>query len=138
MSFSFPYKGPIPPWTNAPINAQFYKPSVFVISDITLGLTTIVTTSLNNNYVVGQEIRLTIPPTFGCRQLNGQSGFVISIPSANQVQVSINSVNADQFTSSSATTKPQIAAIGDINNGAQNTSANNTSVFIPGSFINIS
>lgn len=131
---------PIPAYQNAPIQSQFYEPSRFVISGVTLGQTTIVTTSVDQNYVIGQEVRLLIPSSFGCTQLNMQKGYVLSIPSSNQVEVSIDSsVNVDAFTSSSATTKPQILAIGDINQGQINSNGRkNTGTYIPGSFINIS
>jgi len=131
---------PIPANQNEPIHAEYYLPTQFFISAITLGLTTIVTTTVNLNYVIGQEIRLIIPPTFGCRQLNGQTGFVISIPQTNQVEVSIDSSkNVDAFIASTATTQAQILAIGTINTGATNTQGDvNNTTFIPGSFINIS
>ena len=84
---------PIPAYQNLPIEAQFYKPSRFVISDIALGAQTTVTTTEDMNYVIGQQIRLIIPPTFGCRGLNEQSGFVIALSlQANQVAVDIYSV----------------------------------------------
>ena len=132
--------GPVPPWNNPIPTPQNFQPSRFVISNITLGITTIVTTSVNNNYVVGQEVRLLIPASFGCRQLNGQSGFVISLPAPNQVEISIDSYqNVDQFISSSALTKPQIVAIGDVNTGIiSSTGPRIPSTNIPGSFINIS
>lgn len=131
---------PIPPYQNLPINSNFYQPGQFFISGVTLGVTTTITTTANMNYVVGQEIRLLIPPTFGCRQLNNQTGFVISIPVANQVTVSIDSSkNVDAFTSSSATTQPQILAIGDVNLGQTNSNGlNNQTTYVPGAFINIS
>lgn len=130
---------PIPPYSNVPINAEFYEPSQFFISAITLGNPTVITTTVNNNYVVGQLVRLIIPPTFGTRQLNEQTAYVVSIPASNQVAVSINSLNYDSFISSSSTTQPQILAIGDINSGTTNNSGrSNTGTFIPGSFINIS
>lgn len=139
MSFSFPYPGPVPPYTNVPIEPQFYEPSRFVISNITLGITTTVTTSVNHNYVVGQEVRLLIPGSFGTYQLNEQTGIVISIPASNQVELNINSVGFSSFISSSATTQAQILAIGDVNSGVTNASGrSNVGTFIPGSFIDIS
>lgn len=131
---------PIPPYANLPIQAQFYQPSRFVISAITLGATTTVTTSVDDNYVIGQAVRLIIPPTFGCRQLNESTGFVISLPASNQVEIDINSSqNVDPFIASSAATQAQILAIGDTNTGQINTNGiNSTLSFIPGSFINIS
>ena len=131
---------PIPPYQNVPIHSEYYIPTRFFISAITLGATTTITTIVDLNYVIGQEIRLIIPPTFGCRQLNGKTGFVITIPQSNQVIVSINSSqNVDPFILSSATTQAQILAIGDINTGPTNTQGNvNNTTYIPGSFINIS
>ena len=92
------------------------------------------------NYVVGQECRLIIPPTFGCRQLNNQTGFVLSLPAPDQVVLSIDSSkNVDPYTSSSATTVAQILAIGDVNTGPTNAQGNMvTSTLVPGSFQNIS
>ncbi len=135
-----PIVGPIPPYSNPPIEPQFYQPSRFVISNVTLGQTTVVTTTLDMNYVIGQLVRLIIPSSFGCRQLNEQQGFVIAIPALNQVELSIDSsVNVDPYIASSATTQAQILAIGDINSGiisSNGRSVNSTN--IPGSFINIS
>lgn len=138
MSF---FSGPTPPYNNPPIQPQFYQPSMFFISGINRGQTTLVTTSVNNNYVVGQLVRLLIPPTFGCVQLNESSGLVLSIPSPNQVEVEIDSSrNVDQFISASAArTLPQILAIGDVNSGIiSSTGPTIPSTNIPGSFINIS
>jgi hypothetical protein len=131
---------PIPLYQNLPIRAEDYQPRRFFISAISLGLTTTVTTTLDMNYVVGQEIRLIIPPPFGCRQLNGQTGFVIEMPSLNSVIVSIDSsTNVDPFILSSYTTKAQILAIGDVNTGyVTSTGPYVPLVAIPGSFINIS
>ena len=133
--------GPIAPESNPPINPQYYQPSVFFISEITLGPTTTVTTSVNHNYVIGQNVRLLIPQFWGAAQLNGQQGLVISIPSADEVILNIYSVGVDAFISSPiyGATKPQIIAIGDNNSGPINASGRfSTSTIIPGSFINIS
>jgi len=130
---------PIPPYSNVPIEPQYYKPNVFFISAITLGLTTIITTTINNNYVIGQEVRLIIPPLFGTRQLNGQSGFVIAIPNPNQVTLSIPSVGYDSFKIFTTGTQAQILAIGDVNTGYINPNGQGY-IFptIPGAFKNIS
>jgi hypothetical protein len=136
--------GPIAPYSNVPIEPQFYQPSQFVITAISLGATTAITMAngTNNvapNYVIGQEVRLIIPPSFGSRQLNGQSGYVLSIPSANQVELAINSIGVDSFILSSDPTQAQILAIGDISSGPINSSGRvNQGTFIPGSFINVS
>lgn len=130
---------PIPAYSNVPIQDQFYQPSRFEISNVTLGLTTTITTTEDMNYVVGQLVRLIIPQTFGCRHLNERQGYVISIPSSNQVVLDINSSEGNPYIASLAITKSQIIAIGDINSGAQNSSGpTNTTTYVPGSFINIS
>lgn len=95
---------PIAPENNPPITPQYYQPNRFIISSITNGQTTIVTTSVNHNYVVGQEVRLIIPSTYGARQLNETKGLVLSIPAPNQVVLNINSSNADSFISTNVQT----------------------------------
>ncbi len=131
---------PIPAFSNPPIQPQFYQPKVFVISNVVLGRTTTVTTTLDMDYVIGQLVRLIIPPTFGCRQLDEVEGYVIYIPSSNQVEVDIDSSrDVDPYTSSSSLTPAQILAIGDINTGIiSSTGRIIPTTNIPGSFINIS
>lgn len=130
---------PTPPYSNPPIEPQFFQPRVFFITAISLGTTTTITTSINHDYVIGQQIRLLIPQGYGSRGLNERKGIVISIPSANQVVTDIFSIGIDPFVNINTNNKPQILAIGDVNSGAINAQgrmANGT--FIPGSFINIS
>lgn len=141
---------PIPLYQNLPIEPQFYQPSQFVITDITRGQTTIVTMAngTNNvapNYVIGQLVRLLIPSKYGSRGLNEQTGIVISIPGANQVEVNINSTQVDPFIPTptfimfQSRTPPQIVAVGDYNSGALNNLGDMmTSTTVPGAFQNIS
>lgn len=141
MSVPFPITGPIAPETNPKINPQYFQPSRFTISNISIGITTLITTSVNHNYVVGQEVRILVPPFFGTFQLNEQQGLVISIPAPNQVTVNINSVNYNAFIASPTygPTPPQIISIGEVNSGAINSSGRtNQATAIPGSFVNIS
>ena len=131
---------PVPPYNNPPIELQFYQPSQFFISAISLGVITTITTTANMNYVLGQQVRLLIPNGFGSRQLNEQTGFVTDIPAPNEVTLDLNSQNADLFFNNPAlATKAQILAIGDRNSGIiSSTGRVNSSTNIPGSFINIS
>ncbi len=136
---------PIPAYSNPPIQSQFYQPQRFVISDITRGITTLVTTSVDHDYVIGQLIRFILPSLYGTYQINEVQGYVISIPGDNQVVVDIDSRFMDAFISSpsipinQAYTVAQILAIGDIANGQINSNGrNNNLTYIPGSFINIS
>lgn len=137
---SSPFPGPTPPYNNPPIEPQYFKPSQFFINNIILGQNTTVTTTQNMNYVIGQLVRLLIPRGYGCRELNGQEGYVISIPSLNQVVININSQNYTLFDlATNVSTQPQIIAVGDINTGAINANGRiNNGTFIPGSFQNIS
>ena len=131
---------PISAYQNVPIQANYFQPSQFFISNIVLGILTTVTATTSLNYVIGQECRLIIPPTFGCFQLNGAQGFVVHIPSVDSVTLNIDSsINVDSFISSSATTQAQILAIGDINSGiTSSTGVNIPFTNVPGAFINIS
>ena len=132
--------GPLAPEANPPINPQFYQPSVFNISAITNGITTLVTTTVNHNYVIAQLVRLLIPEIYGGQQFSEQEAYVISIPNPNQVILLLDSTIFDTFTAdpASGTTQPQIIAVGDVNTGVTNTGRTGNGTFIPGSFIDIS
>lgn len=140
MAFPYPIVGPIAPYTNVPIHSDYYQPSRFVIEDIGLGQTTTITTTEDMNYVIGQQVRLLVPESFGSYQLNGRTGLVISIPAVDQVVLDIDSaLNVNTYIASSATTQAQIIAIGDVNSGAINTSGRvNNITYIAGSFLDIS
>lgn len=130
---------PIPAYSNVPIHAEYYQPRRFVISAITRGFVTTITTTLNTDYVIGQLVRLIIPAVNGAIQLNGQQGYVIAIPSPNQVVLDISSKLANNFVAAVGPVQPQILALGDVNSGAINSSGRrNNGTYIPGSFINIS
>lgn len=134
--------GPIAPYSNVPIEPQYYSPWRFVVSAISLGVTTTVTLVIpaitDLNYIIGQLVRLIIPPTFGCRQLNGKVGYVTTVTLPNQVTLALNSLGADPYIASSATTPAQILAIGDVNSGQINLGRQNNFTYVPGSFINVS
>lgn len=131
--------GPIPPYSNPPIQPQNFNPSQFFISNISLGIQTTVTTTVNHNYVIGQLIRIIIPLFSGCREINEQTGYVLSIPSPNQVVLDIDSSNATPFATTTQPQQPQILAIGDANNGiVSSTGRSLPSTTIPGAFINVS
>lgn len=140
MAYPYPYPGPIAPYNNVPIEPTWYQPRRFVISAVSLGQTTTITTTTDMDYVVGQLVRLLIPRPYGCTQLNNAEAYVISIPADNQVELALDSsLNVNSFISASYIEGPQIVAIGNINTGTTNSSGRtNNSTFIPGSFINIS
>lgn len=133
--------GPKPPFSNPTIEPQFYAPRQYRIGGLTLGSSTIVTTTVAHDYVVGQLVRILIPEFYGSRILNEQTGYVIAVPSTTQVTVNINSTNANAFIPSPtfSTQIPQILAVGDVNSGAINANGRiNNTAYILGSFINVS
>lgn len=92
MTNSF-LSGPIAPYRNVPIQPQFYQPSVFQITDVILGTTTLIETDPEfTNYVIGQIVRLIIPEGYGCRQLNGIIGNVIGFTVEGSQQIPIKNV----------------------------------------------
>jgi len=127
---------------NFPINSEFYEPSRFVISSILEGIVTVVSTTVDHNYVIGQQVRLLIPVCWGAYELNNKIGYVLSIPSAKEVVISIDSFGASPFIlinpHPNFTQNAQIIAIGDINNGHINQTRTNNGTYIPGSFRDIS
>ncbi len=137
----YPYPGPRAPENNPTPVPQYFTPSTYYIDAITLGKSTTVTTATTHNYVIGQLIRLHIPQAYGTRQLNEREGFVVIIPNPTQVVVDIDSSKYDTFIPSPTygPTKPQICAVGDINNGAINQNGRVENItYIPGSFRNTS
>jgi hypothetical protein len=134
--------GPIAPYSNVPIHPEYYQPRQFFISNISLGIQTTVTTTVNHDYVIGQLVRLVIPFFSGCRELNHRTGLVLSIPSPTQVLINLNSSNASLFTTTTTPQQPQILAVGDVNNGlivsTGRTLPIGTVPNIPGSFMDIS
>ncbi len=140
---SLPYypiiSGPVALYNNVAVNPQYYTPRAFDISAISLGVSTTITTSNDMDYVIGQEVRLVIPPGDGCRSLNQITGFVVAIPNTNQVTLNINSLGNDSFNPVNQMQAAQIVAIGDVNTGAVNTNGRRDNItYIPGSFRNIS
>jgi hypothetical protein len=132
--------GPIAPENNPPINPQYYLPSVFNIAAITNGPTTVVTTTVNHNYVIGQLVRLLISQLYGARQFNEQVAYVIAIPSSTEITLQLDSSFYDVFIPNPTSgTQPQVVAVGDINTGQINPNGRMVNgTFIPGSFIDVS
>lgn len=134
MTISFP----TPAFQNVPIHPEFYEPMVYPISAITLGNTTTVTTSFVNDFVLGQQVRFVMPPDSGTRELNGMTGYLITINSTTQFVVNVSSLDMNAFTVPTSIQQAQVIPIGDINSGQINTGRANNTTFIPGSFINVS
>lgn len=132
--------GPVAPYNNYPVQSYFYEPNVFTIANIALGINTLVTTTTAVNYVVGQIVRLIIPTAYRAIQLDQRQGIVIDIPSANQILINIDSTDSNTFDPApvQAPTSAQVVAIGDYNSGQINTSRSGQTIYVPGSFINVS
>lgn len=110
-----------------------YFPGTSVISAITTGTTTTIDTTSAHNFVVGQEVALRIPSSWGTTQLNSLPnnttpgspiyGYVISVTDYNTVVLNIDSTgytafNSNQtFASYPGLSFPQIVAVGDVNTG---------------------
>lgn len=108
-----------------------YFPGDNVITAISTGATTTVTTATNHNYVVGQQIGFSIPSAWGTTSAlsrglglyTPQYFFVSSVGSATQFTFAFNSTGLTFAYPTSATaaaglTFPQVVAIGDNNTGA--------------------
>ena len=100
---------------------KFYPFKCFITA-IVNGMTTLVTTSVDHMFVIGNQIMFFIPKGWGITQLNHLSGYVIDIPSQNQVTVNINTLTFDAFTTPTPTSfvvidYPEIAPVGDSNTG---------------------
>ena len=128
-----------------------YQPGTSVISAITLGTTTTVTTTAAHNLVVGQQVAFHIPSAWGTDELNQNNntvipsspvtGYVTSVTSSTIVVININSASYTAYTSNQtvAATEaglsfPQMIAVGDVNTGGVAVSAG--SVLYPSPVIN--
>lgn len=130
---------PTPAYQNLPIQPQFYQPQLAVISAISLGTSTTVTTSLANTCVVGQLVRFVMTPDSGTFQLNKLTGYITQIISSTQFVVAVDSSKMNAFVTPVGINTSQILPVGDINQGNINSNGNlNTSTKVPGSFINVS
>lgn len=117
-----------------------YFPGVSWISAITLGTTTTIDTTCAHNYVVGQQVAFRIPNTWGTYQLNSLPnvqipgspiyGYVIAVTDYNTFVVNIDSsaytafVPNQTFSGFVGRTFPQVVAVGDVNTGGVQISAN--------------
>ena len=111
-----------------------YAPGVSMISAISTGTTTTITTSAPHNLVVGNQVAFHIPSAWGTTQLNELPnaqipgspiyGYVISVGSSTQVTVNINSTGYTAFSTNQTVaqvqaglTPAQMVAVGDVNTG---------------------
>jgi len=117
-----------------------YFPGTTVISNITLGATTTVDTASAHNFRVGQEVAFRIPQQYSTVELNSLPnnltpgapayGYVIAVTDYNTVVVNIDSSSYTAFTNNVSVDNsvglsfPQIVAVGDVNTGGTQISAN--------------
>jgi hypothetical protein len=122
---------------------SIYFPGQSVISAINRGTTTTIDTANAHNYVVGQEVAFRIPSTWGTVELNSLPntltpgapvyGYVIAVTDYNTFVVDINSSAMTAFVNnptvavaSTGLTPPQVVAVGDVNTGGVQISANSS------------
>jgi hypothetical protein len=111
-----------------------YAPGVSVVSALTLGSTTTVTTAAPSNFVVGQEVAFSIPAIWGTTQLNPLPnnitpgspvyGFVTGFSNPLTFTVNINSTGYTAFNTNPTVAQaiglsfPLVYAVGDANSGS--------------------
>lgn len=117
-----------------------YFPGEAVISGITRGTTTTIDTTTAHNYVVGQEVAFRVPQVWGTYQLNSLPnsqipgspiyGYVIAVTDYNTFVVNIDSSSYSAFVPNQTfagfpgRTFAQVVAVGDVNTGGVQISAN--------------
>lgn len=127
-----------------------YVPQDNIVSYLTLGATTTVTTSMYHNLETGQLVAFRIPSSWGTTQLNslpnlvipGQPvyGTVVSITDNWTFVVNINSASYTAFNTNQTVasvpglTFPQVVPIGDLNTGGNLISSSTTVSYPPPSF----
>lgn len=110
-----------------------YSPEISVITAISTGTTTAISTTAPHNLVVGQEVAFRIPTAWGTYQLNSLPntsipgspiyGYVTTVNSSTQVTVNINSTGYTAYDSNQTVAGvagqdfPQMVAVGDVNTG---------------------
>lgn len=110
-----------------------YAPGQSVITAVSTGTTTTVSTTSNHNLVVGQEVAFRIPSTWGITELNSLPntsipgspvyGYVTSVSSNTQFVCNIDSSSYTAYDSNQTVASvpglsfPQVIAVGDVNSG---------------------
>lgn len=149
--------------TFTPATGGFFKqvlyPDLYIpyrssITDVSLGNTTSITTTVDHAFVVGQEVFIQIPTvtstawgtfqldteTFNQQNVVPQQAYVLSVPSPNELIINVNSSGFGIFsypTSAEASlgmTFPAVYAIGDQNFGVSGPGPFKPPITIPGAF----
>ena len=97
---------------------QYYVPYVVEITAISNAYPTVVTTSPNHAYVVGNTARLYIPQAYGMSQANLLSATILAV-SSNTATMDLDTRGFDAFSvPSPAPAQPaQLVPVGDDNTG---------------------
>src|ERR1700755_684546 len=109
-----------------------YAPGVSVISGITTGTTTTISTSEAHNLVVGQQVAFHVPTAWGTAELNELPNliipgspiyaYVISVTNYNTFVINVDSssytaYNSNQPFNTVGQQVPQVVPVGDVNTG---------------------
>jgi hypothetical protein len=101
-----------------------YQPAMRVIAAITQNtynptVPTLVTTTVNHQYIVGTIVRFDIPLLFGMQGLNQQVGTILSVPTPTTFTTDVITAGMDPFTLPStfppAYQDAMVVPIGEIN-----------------------
>jgi hypothetical protein len=99
-----------------------YIPFICDIAGITNANPALITTTIDHDFVVGNEVQFFIPNDWGMTQLNNLTGNVLSVPTVTEFTVSIDTTFFNKFVT--PTPPPfvvidpaQVAGIGDVNTG---------------------
>lgn len=125
-------------------NAGDYATGIFYpyICDITAisseGFETLVTTSIDHMFSIGNLVSFVIPPQYGMRKLNRLKGYITEIPEADQILVAVDTSNFDPFVIPTVTPPAvidpaQVQPVGDANTGYQSSTGTTLEGF-PGAF----
>lgn len=72
-----------------------YRPLRMVVTNVTNAAQAIVTTQINHQYSIGDQLRLLVPLSYG--MTIDKTIQIIAIPSANTLQCNLNTIGADPF-----------------------------------------
>jgi hypothetical protein len=73
-----------------------YQPAMRIITDITRGPTTTITTSPDHDYVTGLIVRLYVPRNYGMIQINNFVG-IITVLSSDSFSMVLDTTTYDSF-----------------------------------------
>jgi hypothetical protein len=140
MSSSY-FFGPTPIYNNPVPVPGYYIPQREVVSNIVKGQATTIYVSTTHHYVVGQLVKLFVPPPWGMREINNIPSYVIDVISSEEFAIDIDSLTFSDYIQTPKypmTTLPQVIAIGDNITGNITTTGRKSNPYPRGAFINIS